>query len=53
KSRFYHGIGNLSKSEVAVTFTRTAANSIYCPPYLQTALDLQSGVLDAKDKDDT
>ncbi|KAG2349288.1 hypothetical protein BDR05DRAFT_1019543 [Suillus weaverae] len=65
ESCVYHGIGNLSKSKVspsgaipvfslcALTSVRTAANSIYCPPHLQAAFDLQSGVLRAEDKDYT
>lgn len=53
ESRVYRGIGNLSKAKAALTSSRTAANSIYCPPHLQAALDLQSGVLHAEDKDYT
>ncbi|KAG2359057.1 proteasome regulatory particle subunit [Suillus spraguei] len=57
ESRVYRGIGNLSKSKVKYNgrphVRRTAANSIYCPPHLQAALDLQSGVLHAEDKDYT
>ncbi|EIW73987.1 proteasome regulatory particle subunit [Coniophora puteana RWD-64-598 SS2] len=53
ESRVYRGIGNLSKAKAALTSARTAANSIYCPPHLQAALDLQSGALHAEDKDYT
>jgi len=53
ESRVYRGIGNLAKSKASLTSARTAANSIYCPPHLQSQLDLQSGVLHAEDKDYT
>ncbi|KIM58597.1 hypothetical protein SCLCIDRAFT_1218561 [Scleroderma citrinum Foug A] len=53
ESRVYRGIGNLAKAKAALTSARTAANAIYCPPHLQAALDLQSGVLHAEDKDYT
>ncbi|RDB28089.1 putative 26S proteasome regulatory subunit rpn6 [Hypsizygus marmoreus] len=53
ESRVYRGIGNLAKAKAALTSSRTAANSIYCPPALQSSLDLQSGVLHAEDKDYT
>ncbi|KAG8935613.1 26S proteasome regulatory subunit rpn6 [Tulasnella sp. 419] len=51
ESRVYRGIANFPKSKAALTSARTAANSIYCPPYLQAQLDLQSGILHAEDKD--
>ncbi|TFK37087.1 PCI domain-containing protein [Crucibulum laeve] len=53
ESRVYRGIGNLAKAKAALTSSRTAANSIYCPPLLQASLDLQSGILHAEDKDYT
>ncbi|EKM54946.1 uncharacterized protein PHACADRAFT_255183 [Phanerochaete carnosa HHB-10118-sp] len=51
ESRVYRGTGNFPKAKAALTSARTAANSIYCPPYLQAQLDLQSGILHAEDKD--
>ncbi|KAH8998364.1 PCI domain-containing protein [Lactarius hatsudake] len=46
ESRVYRGIGNLAKAKSSLTSARTAANSIYCPPQLQAALDLQSGTFE-------
>uniref|UniRef100_A0A8H7Y212 PCI domain-containing protein n=1 Tax=Psilocybe cubensis TaxID=181762 RepID=A0A8H7Y212_PSICU len=51
ESRVYRGIGNMAKAKASLTSSRTAANSIYCPPYLQSQLDMQSGILHAEDKD--
>ncbi|KAG6837134.1 hypothetical protein H0H93_014039 [Arthromyces matolae] len=51
ESRTYWGFGNLAKSKASLTSARTAGNAIYCPPYLQAQLDMQSGVLHAEDKD--
>ena len=43
ESQVYYRVGNLQKSRAALTSSRTTANSIYCPPRLQAALDLLSG----------
>ena len=52
---FQVSLTNLTRrpKQAALTSSRTAANSIYCPPTLQAALDLQSGILHAEDKDYT
>ncbi|EDO31601.1 predicted protein [Nematostella vectensis] len=51
ESKVYHELSNIPKSRAALTSARTTANGIYCPPKLQAALDLQSGILHAEEKD--
>uniref|UniRef100_A0A8D8M0I9 26S proteasome non-ATPase regulatory subunit 11 n=1 Tax=Cacopsylla melanoneura TaxID=428564 RepID=A0A8D8M0I9_9HEMI len=52
ESKTYHALANLSTSRASLTSARTTANSIYCPPKMQAALDLQSGILHAADEQD-
>ncbi|CAH1790270.1 unnamed protein product [Owenia fusiformis] len=52
ESKVYHALSNLPKARAALTSGRTTANGIYCPPKLQAALDLQSGVLHAAEEKD-
>ena len=51
ESRVYHLVRNMAKSRSALTSAKTAGNSVYCPPLLQAALDAQSGILHAEEKD--
>ncbi|KAJ7119417.1 hypothetical protein C8R44DRAFT_672175 [Mycena epipterygia] len=51
ESKVYRGVGNVTKAKAALTSARTSGASIYTPPPLQSALDIQSGILHAEEKD--
>ncbi|KAJ7287638.1 proteasome regulatory particle subunit [Mycena rebaudengoi] len=51
ESKVYRGVGNITKAKAALTSARTSGASIYTPPPLQAALDIQSGILHAEEKD--
>lgn len=51
ESKVYHKLRNLAKAKAALTASRTAANSIYCPTITMAELDLMSGILHCEDKD--
>lgn len=51
EARAYYALSNYPKSRAALVAARTTANSIYCPPRMQAALDLQSGIAHAQEGD--
>lgn len=51
ESRVYYALNNVAKSKGALTSARANANTIYCPPLLQSEIDLQAGILCAEEKD--
>lgn len=51
ESKAFFALSNYPRSRGALVAARTTATSIYCPPKMQAALDLQSGILHAQEKD--
>lgn len=51
ESRINFAIKNYAKAKSSLTACRAAANSIYCAPRVQAAIDKQSGIVNAQDKD--
>lgn len=51
ESRVYYALKNVAKARAALTTARTYANSMYTPPLIQAALDMQAGILHAEEFD--
>ncbi|KCV69356.1 hypothetical protein H696_03788 [Fonticula alba] len=51
ESRVYFELRNYAKSRASLTAARSSSNAVYCPPPLQAALDMHSGILHAQEND--
>jgi len=51
ESRVHLALSNVAKAKGALTSARSNANAIYCPPHLQSQIDLMAGTLCAEEKD--
>lgn len=49
--RCHYALQNLPKSKAALTFSKTNANAIHCPPLVQADIDLWSGIVTSREKD--
>uniref|UniRef100_A0A8R1HZP9 PCI domain-containing protein n=1 Tax=Caenorhabditis japonica TaxID=281687 RepID=A0A8R1HZP9_CAEJA len=52
ESKAYYNLANTGRARASLTGARTTANAIYVNPRMQSALDLQSGILHAADEKD-
>lgn len=51
ESKAFYALSNYPRSRASLVSARTTANGVYCPPKMQAALDLQSGIVHAQEHD--
>lgn len=51
ESKLYFQLQNIQRSKAALTAARANSNTFYCPPYTQSLIEMQAGILCLEEKD--